>query len=120
VGASIAIGQGEGFLWDLGGPGSADVVRAGPSGLVLVRLWVDDPNPDLARSIVLDAAKRPLASATEIGHVRVDCGSLAIVWSPEPGEDALVVKLQSGTFTCLGDEFTLPGAKARRCALVRA
>lgn len=129
---SIALAGGAAILWELHGPGTADVFRDDDE-LMLLRAWLDD-------EAALDAlAEADGEDAREIGVLEVSSGSLALLWAPEDGRcfddevlrrggrpaadstiegAALVLKLPPGRYEVWHDVVALEGGVARRCRVV--
>jgi hypothetical protein len=129
---SIDIGPGHGILWELHGPGSADVYRSDDE-IMLVRAWLDD-------EAALDAlAEADGEQEQEIGELDVTSGAIALIWAPETGsvidDDVIrrggrppdeltvegtvfVVRVPPGRYHVWHDWVELEGGVARRCRIV--
>jgi hypothetical protein len=136
-GAFIAVGAGHALVWELGGPGTADVFRKSDVELVLSRGWYEP-------ATFSDETCRALASvprsgqAKVIGELDVASGTLVILWAPESGAcvestevppdgiptgklsmggTALMVAVRPGRYECIHDEVEAAPAEGRRCHL---
>jgi hypothetical protein len=136
-GAFIAVGAGQVLVWELGGPGTADVFRKSDAEIVLSRGWYETTTP--SDETVASLASVPLSErAVLLGELDVDSGTLVILWAPESGGcvqstevppdgvptgevsmggTALMVAVRPGRYACIHDEVEAAPADGRRCHL---
>jgi hypothetical protein len=93
-GSEIIVDDGQAIVWEMSGPGTADVFRENESHLVVLRSWLNDPISSGAPRLI---AKEPSKSMTEIGQLTVGSGILVILWATEDGGTLdLAASLASG------------------------
>lgn len=138
-GGPIEVGSGTAMLWELFGGGIADIWLT-KHGILLVRSWLEDATDDAAAA---ELAALPPNSPQDMGDIRVDSGTLAILWAPESGlacqsislppglaeepsgdlsmgGTGLLLGVSQGTYSCFHDEVTSARGQARRCHLIDA
>lgn len=142
-GHSIALGAAQGLLWDMAGPGTADVFTDQLDGILIMRTWIEN---EIDIKAVFELAALPLTASTSLGSLRITSGLLVVLSSVESGKCLLASDLQSlnvaesarptgdmsttssgllvrvpiGNYLCLHDEVELEdGQSARRCFLSR-
>ena len=142
-GALLPIGVGKALVWDPYGAGTGDVFMDEQGGLTIIRAWLDEhegASTDDELRTVTTLATLPPTGATSLGSLKITCGVLAILWAPESGEciealnvdeserptgematdsSGLLVRIATGNYTCLHDEFELEKVSARRCHLIK-
>ena len=131
----ISIANGEGLIWDMGGPGISDVFLKSSTHLVVVRTWIDDPDDTQTIAVFANA---PLQKHQSLGSLVFKTGIATILWAPESGEgiaptnfgdsisieglsvggSGLLVKLEPGNYRCLHDEISGEFGEARRLHLI--
>lgn len=142
-GALIPIGTGEALVWNPYGAGTGDIFMDEQGSLTIIRAWLDEPEgadtDDELRTVTI-LASLPLTEATSLGSLEITSGVLAILWAPESGEcigsldvdeserptgematasSGLLVRIATGSYTCLHDESELEKVSARRCHLIK-
>ncbi|WP_152603483.1 MULTISPECIES: hypothetical protein [Burkholderia] len=83
-GIEIEIGDVNGLLWELNGPGVAYIIDDGV-GLRLVRAWLNEGVDELAAVLKFAEIERRQDSAL-IGRVVVSSKKLAVIWATENGD----------------------------------
>lgn len=97
-GGVVTINNGEGLVWNIGGPGSAFVIRNSGRLPALVRYWSNgDLTEEALRSIVTEIE---LERQKVLGHLNLSSGRVAIVWAVENGK---ALKLPSDEGRIYGD-----------------
>jgi hypothetical protein len=137
-GGSLAMGGSMGIIWDLGGPGTAGVLREGFSGLVICRAWLSVTTVAEGRATIARFAEIPLVPQRRmlLGRIHVASGALVVLWATESGRSVrssevpgqrmgkafasvegsmLAIAMPSGMYTCWHDQVELPVGEARRC-----
>ena len=124
-------------VWEMGGSGTANVLRISGSEIMIVRTWLDEGN---GLPTILELAALPVRKRHHFADLTVHCGVLAILWAPESGtcietsdileiEDfqepsgdiaisgsSLLVKLSNGNYSLFHDEVELASDEsALRC-----
>jgi hypothetical protein len=79
----LQVGEHRVIVWDIGGPGTADIVRVSPTHISLVRIWPDASwtEADCERTMISAATERfgPVQSA----QLSIHSGYLLALWAPE-------------------------------------
>ena len=139
-GLELQTGDSSYVIWDMGGSGTADILRVSLNEIMIVRAWLDDES-DLPE--ILEMAGKPAPDRRHFANLRVDCGVLAILWAPgsgtciEPADiseienfqspsgdiaidgSALLVELSNGVYSLFYDEVELAsGESAVRCHII--
>lgn len=134
-GMNFPVGASLGLAWEMSGAGVADVFLDEGGKIVIVRVWVNDDNPSVIKSL----AELPAMNFVPIGRLSVTSRKIAILWAAESGKELSlessqqVERAQSGTaieasvytlrteantFDCFHDEVAKNGARARRLTLI--
>ena len=136
AGLPIPVGQGNGLLWDMGGPGTAMVYRHTQDHIEILRDWVDAPD---GRAHTRQLAALALQAAEEVGTIVLLTEWLIVLWAPEDGlafesfdsagrangemafeTGGLAVRAVPGEYRVWHDKVSTENGSARRCHLVRA
>jgi hypothetical protein len=135
-GGEISVGTGKGLLWEIAGPGTADVFKQDDNYLI-VRVWPADPSDQNASALI---ANQSGTKPVKVGTLLVTGGTLAILWAAEDasllephtavsqpsrpkGETAiddsiLFIPVSGGTiFTCVHDQVETDIGMGRRLRL---
>jgi hypothetical protein len=74
--AEIQVGDRRAILWDIGGPGTADIVVVSPSHISIVRIWPDASwsEQECERAVVSAATER--FGTQELAKLSIDTGYL--------------------------------------------
>lgn len=139
-GGAIPLGSGQAVVWDMEGPGVADVFAPNSTCMIIVRAWLDNLEGSEEFDAVEKLAHVPIGVATELGILEITSGVLAILWAAEDGEciesldipedgrptgksaseaSSLLIGLHEGRYSCLHDYVHVNGNAARRCHIVR-
>jgi hypothetical protein len=133
-GTEIVIPNGRGILWEMRGAGTADVFLMNENQLTVMRAWLENPLDNTTLEML---AACPSENLTEIGHLLVPSGALAMFWAVEDGKcfrspdadgrrpsgevsvenSALIVQVGQTSFRCQHDKVKLEHGTARRLHL---
>ncbi len=134
-GGDIPIGKTTGMVWEMKGPGTANIFTN--SHLMIIRAWLVDPTDNAA---VRQLAEHPVLALSELGQLTVSTGMLAILWAAENGKciqtsadppsgcptgattfetAGLVLKVKKGNYKCQHDQVETIAGKARRFHLLK-
>lgn len=135
-GAEIDLGDGNGVLWEMQGPGTAFVYMLNESHYVIVRIWPRTPQESSAPQTI---AEQPFERTARIGRLSIESGILAVFWAVEEGagmnlrdgiavgrptgdlsiENAgLILRVPNSQFSCFYDNVDVPAGIGRRLHLV--
>lgn len=81
TGYQADVGAGYGLVWDMGGPGTADLFRRSSRDLLICRSW-EDEGDRLRR-----AAAAPAVEAERFGSISVRSGWLLAFWPTAAGNE---------------------------------
>lgn len=133
-GYGAEVGMEHGLVWDLGGPGTADVFRRSRQDLLICRAWEDDEDR-LSR-----AAASPAVEAERFGAVSVRSGWLLAFWPTAAGTEivlpadrvdghqvevdgvgdaGLLVTLEPGEYFAWWDKANHSSLPMRRCWILK-
>lgn len=137
-GLTWSLGDCNTVVWEAEGAGTADVLRASPSSMLLVRGWFDGDWEAATR----EAARVPRGEEDHLGELEIRCGVLAILWTPEDGTcvtdadvargsgeptgdvaisgSSLLVRLPAGRYTCHADQIEIGQGSALRCFVCKS
>jgi len=81
--AQIQIGSHQAIVWDIGGPGTADIVVASPSHISIVRIWPDASwsDEECEQAVVSAATER--FGTEERAQLSIRTSYLLALWAPE-------------------------------------
>jgi len=79
----IQIGDDQAIVWDIGGPGTADIVRVSPEHLSIVRIWPDGSWSDQECEQVVISAATDRFGTEELARLTIHTGYLLALWAPE-------------------------------------
>jgi hypothetical protein len=81
--AEIQIGESQAIVWDIGGPGTADIVVVSSAHISIVRIWPDGSwsDQECERAIVSAATER--FGTKELARLSIHAGYLLALWAPE-------------------------------------
>ena len=81
--AQIRVGSHEALLWDIGGPGTADIVLVSPTHISMVRIWPDASwsGEECEQAIVSAATER--FGTDVLAQLSIRSGYLLALWAPE-------------------------------------
>jgi hypothetical protein len=132
----VIVDDGQAIVWDMSGPGTADVFRENESHLVVLRPWLKDPTSPNAPRLI---AEEPIKSMAEIGQLTVGSGILVMLWATEDGgtldlaaslacdrpvgdlsiEGAgLILRVEKKVFRCFHDQVETAAGIGRRLHLI--
>jgi len=81
-GGEIQLRTGRVFVWEMKGPGTAELYKGESGDYVLVRAWPKDPDDREIGSLLAEAPTTEFS----IGCLDIKSGCLAILWAAESGE----------------------------------
>ncbi len=130
-GLQIEVGGEPALIWQMP-TGTADIWRRSDGSIVLCRPWL---HPGSSNEELL--AGLPPNEPTEVGHVRIKSGWVAIVWATEAGSDVaravprdglgldlsvgsagVIASLAPGDYDCYHDAVDEGSESALRCFIV--
>ena len=81
--AEIQVGSRKALVWDIGGPGTADIVLVNPKHISIIRIWPDGSwsDQDCERAVLSAAAER--FGSEELAQLHIHSGYLLALWAPE-------------------------------------
>jgi hypothetical protein len=81
--AELPIGSHLAVVWNIGGPGTADIVIFSPEHISIVRIWPDGSWTDQeCEQAVISAATERFGSE-ELAQITISSGYLLALWAPE-------------------------------------
>ncbi len=77
------VGNHRALVWDIGGPGTADIVRVSPTHISIVRIWPDASwtEDDCERTVISSATER--FGSEQLAQLSIYTGYLLALWAPE-------------------------------------
>lgn len=81
--AEIQIGNHRAIVWDIGGPGTADIVLVNPKHISIVRIWPDGSWSDQECQKAVISAATECFGTVELARISIDTGYLLALWAPE-------------------------------------
>ena len=81
--AQIQIGSHQALVWDIGGPGTADIVLVSPMHISIVRIWPDASWSDEQCERVVVSAATERCGTHELAQLSIHTGYLLALWAPE-------------------------------------
>jgi hypothetical protein len=79
----IEAGDCHAIVWDIGGPGTADIVQVSPAHISLVRIWPDAKWSDEEIEQAVIAAASECSGSDELARLTIHSGYLLGLWAPE-------------------------------------
>ena len=81
--AELKIGSHHAVVWDIGGPGTADIVIVSPEHISIVRIWPDGSwtDQECAQAVISAATER--FGSDELAQIVIHSGYLLALWAPE-------------------------------------
>lgn len=86
--AQIQVGSHQVIAWDMGGPGTADIIQVSPTHISIVRIWPDESwtEDDCEQASVAAAVER--FGTEELARLSIHSGYLLALWAPEDMSNA--------------------------------
>lgn len=81
--AEIEAGSNPVLVWDMGGPGTACVVRVSPQHVSIVRVWPDAAWTDEDYDRAVASAATECFGVEELARLTIHSGYLLALWGPE-------------------------------------
>ncbi len=81
--SQIQVGSHEAIVWDIGGPGTADIVRVSPVHISIVRIWPDASWSEEECEQAVIAAATDRFGTQELARLSIHTGYLLALWAPE-------------------------------------
>jgi len=79
----LQVGDHRIVVWDIGGPGTACIVRVSPAHISIVRIWPDASwtEADCERTLISAATER--FGSEQLAQLSIHSGYLLALWAPE-------------------------------------
>ena len=81
--AVMTLGSHHVIVWDIGGPGTADIVVVSPEHISIVRIWPDGTWTDQECEQAVISATTERFGSEELGQIVIHSGYLLALWAPE-------------------------------------
>lgn len=81
--AEIQVGSHHAVVWDMGGPGTADIVLVSPNHISIVRIWPDGSWSDHECEQAVMSAATERFGTEELAQLSIHTGYLLALWAPE-------------------------------------